>query len=981
MKKLNKKGFTLVELLAVIVVIALVLGLVTYSVINVYKSAKTNSYAVNEKGVLEAARLFANEDQASEQPRIWYEDNKYEYFCTSVQELKNYGLLKKEIKTENIPEYSFIYVGRNKETKTIDLTEITTSSKEERNSACATKYAYYVVKYYKNKEDEEPIHTTNPMYSIIGENIEYKIDYVLPDKEIGSDKAFDGWKIDGDEYLWKKGDKYPITLDRNEDGKPTEIKFYAEIKDVNFTQIYYLANKNDTLESGSSYKFSTKVNNKEFTDYRWIINKDNTSFQKISVKETNGKKLYSPDTMKLINGTDSTLKVIANAEWKCVEVCDGTDFNSCSQDKCVRDTYSVTEKLKYEDLCGQNNTCSAILAVNWEPPKPPKPGNVIIKYAIDGEEPNPHLTSQTNYIYFWKRGSEVEGVSGYKYIKYKNSETSQEYSDVTQKIKFGGALSNNGLFDYNNTNYLNISKPEYFASKNKEWKCIKGDCISKTCNQEGEISHDKFCDASAGDCEVVLAPNWEAETASADIQLLCGTTPLTNYSTTNGNGVTWINKNACSDKINVKLTYNGNNLNDKVTFKYNYSGKETFGTDLPQTLDIATNGIGGNYTYSMLEGARYGVLEVCNKSKKCASKSIWFKYDKTPPSVSFYGKYDMDGNQYTTNDHWQLEGYDISNIKWKNYIPVLKWRASDPLSGVSTESVLHSNGVNKSSLSKTMIYHTNVNGNIDGNYVYFTKQILTGGYRYVKLEVKDAAGNSATHAGVYFKYGTERICTFTNNGNKSSNSTTGSCIAYGDTTNCGITFPTISKVNNYTIKGWVSLNNPSANPLTGGKTYSIGTDNCRYQASYESNNPTYHCYLCGISNYQWKTSNPGSCRLLSYITSQDYCKEPEPIPEEDKTPPEETEPETTTTPNKTCVKYKLCSSSSCSSGSTDASCVGASFTCSGSGKTWAKTVSGCKQGYSSADCGTYDGVSATNAYDVSYTYKCRTSACGCEKYN
>ena len=77
MKKLNKKGFTLVELLAVIVVIALVLGLVTYSVINVYNSAKTNSYAVNEKSILEAARLFANGDQASEQPRIWYEDDKY----------------------------------------------------------------------------------------------------------------------------------------------------------------------------------------------------------------------------------------------------------------------------------------------------------------------------------------------------------------------------------------------------------------------------------------------------------------------------------------------------------------------------------------------------------------------------------------------------------------------------------------------------------------------------------------------------------------------------------------------------------------------------------------------------------------------------------------------------------------------------------------------------------------------------------------
>ena len=838
MKKLNKKGFTLVELLAVIVVIALVLGLVTYSVINVYNSAKTNSYAVNEKSILEAARLFANGDQASEQPRIWYEDDKYEYFCTSIQELKNYGLLKKEIKTENIPEYSFIYVGRNKETKTIDLTEITTSSKEERNSACATKYAYYVVKYYKNKEDEKPIHTTKPMYSIIGENIEYKIDYVLPDKEVGSDKAFDGWKIDGDEYLWKKGDKYPITLDRNEDGKPTEIKFYAEIKDVNFTQIYYLANKNDTLESGSSYKFSTKVNNKEFTDYQWIIWKNSsTDYQKISVKETNGKKLYSPDTMKLINGTDSTLKVIANAEWKCVEVCDGTDFNSCSQDKCVRDTYSVTEKLKYEDLCGQNNTCSAILAVNWEPPKPPKPGNVIIKYAIDGEEPNPHLTSQTNYINFWKRGSEVSGVSGYKYIKYKNSEKSQEYSDVTQRIKYGGALSNNGLFDYNNTNYLNISKPEYFASKNKEWKCIKGDCIGKTFNHEGAITHDKFCDASAGDCEVVLAPNWEAETASADIQLLCGTTPLTNYSTTNGNGVTWINKTACNDKINVKLIYNGNNLNDKVTFKYNYAGLQTFGTDLPQSFDITTSGKSGSLTYTMNEGARYGVLEVCNKAGKCASKSIWFKFDKTPPEVHFDSIYGTNSEKITGNWAWTEEQITTGNYGWNNKVQTPIWYSSDNASGVKTTASLGYNAINKdttySSLSK-IIGNTSITGykkNGEAN-TYFPKMLFEGGVRLLKLTVTDEAGNSKTHAGVWIKYGVKRTCTFTNNGNVSSNSVSKSCIGFGSTDRCKITSPSMTTVSGKTKIGWVSGRH-TWEPNT---TLNVVGATCTYRAKYQGDN-------------------------------------------------------------------------------------------------------------------------------------------------
>ena len=61
MKKLNKKGFTLVELLAVIVVIALVLALSTYGIINAYKKSKENALALNKESIVEASRIYSGE--------------------------------------------------------------------------------------------------------------------------------------------------------------------------------------------------------------------------------------------------------------------------------------------------------------------------------------------------------------------------------------------------------------------------------------------------------------------------------------------------------------------------------------------------------------------------------------------------------------------------------------------------------------------------------------------------------------------------------------------------------------------------------------------------------------------------------------------------------------------------------------------------------------------------------------------------------
>ena len=58
---LNKKGYTLIELLAVILIIGLILVLSTYGIIKAVKSSKEKVTTLSEKSIKEAAETYATE--------------------------------------------------------------------------------------------------------------------------------------------------------------------------------------------------------------------------------------------------------------------------------------------------------------------------------------------------------------------------------------------------------------------------------------------------------------------------------------------------------------------------------------------------------------------------------------------------------------------------------------------------------------------------------------------------------------------------------------------------------------------------------------------------------------------------------------------------------------------------------------------------------------------------------------------------------
>ena len=122
--KINRKGFTLVELLGVIVIIGLVIGLSSYGIIKAYNNSKDKSLAISRNNVLEAAKIYSDE-KASDLERwtnVTTTGSNYTYFCMAVKELINNGLLDNDKASDFKNDY--VYVKKNRVSFTIDDSKI-----------------------------------------------------------------------------------------------------------------------------------------------------------------------------------------------------------------------------------------------------------------------------------------------------------------------------------------------------------------------------------------------------------------------------------------------------------------------------------------------------------------------------------------------------------------------------------------------------------------------------------------------------------------------------------------------------------------------------------------------------------------------------------------------------------------------------------------------------------------------------------------
>ncbi len=120
---------------------------------------------------------------------------------------------------------------------------------------------------------------------------------------------------------------------------------------------------------------------------------------------------------------------------------------------------------------------------------------VTIKYRLgSGETIQAQTSSSSGTTYRWTTDSN-------RYI-YLNG------SMYIQTINYGESLDSSGLANYNNSTYMNISKPGYTGVSNAEWVNLNN--TSKKYNQATAYAASDFCDASSGNCEVTLGVNWSA---------------------------------------------------------------------------------------------------------------------------------------------------------------------------------------------------------------------------------------------------------------------------------------------------------------------------------------------------------------------------------------------------------------------------------------------------------------------------------------
>ena len=134
--KLNRKGYTLIELLAVILIISLIITLSIFGIIKAINSSKEKAATLSEKSIKEAAETYATEK--NDDSSYWLDitdkniaDKENKYFCITIEELMNKGLLDKKanIKSKDFDIHSYVLVKKNKVTMVNSKAEILTKDK------------------------------------------------------------------------------------------------------------------------------------------------------------------------------------------------------------------------------------------------------------------------------------------------------------------------------------------------------------------------------------------------------------------------------------------------------------------------------------------------------------------------------------------------------------------------------------------------------------------------------------------------------------------------------------------------------------------------------------------------------------------------------------------------------------------------------------------------------------------------------------
>lgn len=549
-KKINNKGFTLIELLAIIAITAIVLGIGTYGIVDLVTKSKEKGSLISETSIKKSASLYADEAGDS----LWIDpgSGNYKYYCITIEELINKGIIKKNAKLpKGIDKYNYVSIKKNKVTFVNGESLIIKDALD--GSADASVCVGNII---KEKIEKAPKEKNVTSYTD-------EIDSVFDDL-VGESKIID-------KTCYFNKDSSSIVRDDGHKGDFDKSSNTCLIKGLDDETIYYyktcMTTEKGSIICSNSYSTSTaSFVSPEFStkdDTITIKYKDDNVKEPYHYFKSNVNGNSDKNVSECVLGSDnkftcsgSTSNITKDKWYKVNEngvkitykdneikngditarIMDGTG-NYKDSDKKFNLYRTVFKKGNADKINNSTNDITNICLndidkkCNIKSPSISKDGYTIVGWNTDSSASSsiwkantskdidgsntyyPIIKSRVNIKLNVNGGRVTEKTSkGGTYTTDSSGIISRNGKNIFHTINYGEKMNSSGLANYNNKDYLYITKNGSIVTKNKEWICLSGCTTSgKVYSQYEAYSSDDFCDAKEKSCTVVLGVNWKNE--------------------------------------------------------------------------------------------------------------------------------------------------------------------------------------------------------------------------------------------------------------------------------------------------------------------------------------------------------------------------------------------------------------------------------------------------------------------------------------
>ena len=550
MKRINNKGFTLIELLGVIAIIAIILGIGTYGIVNLVNKSKEKGSLISETSIKESTSLYADEADDS----LWIDpgSGNYKYYCITIEELINKGIIKKNAKLpDNINKSNYISIKKDK-VSLVKSDPVILDTNADINS---TDYQVCTGNKFEEKVSKIPEFTGNKSWT---DSLEVSFN---------DGKAESGIKDKWCQYDTTSsisGDKNIIVLDSKTN--TCNIDKNLTNKTSYYVRICMSTVRGSTMCSGTNSYSTADFINPEFStkdDTITIKYKDDNVKEPYHYFKSNVNGNSDKNVSECVLGSDnkftcsgSTSNITKDKWYKVNEnevkitykdneikngdiiarIMDGTG-NYKDSDKKFNLYRTVFKKGNADKINNSTNDITNICLndidkkCNIKSPSISKDGYTIVGWNTDSSASSsiwkantskdidgsntyyPIIKSRVNIKLNANGGSVTKETSkGGTYTTDSSGIISRNGKNIFHTINYGEKMNSAGLANYNNKDYLYITKNGSIVTKNKEWICLSGCATNgKVYSQYEAYSSDDFCDAKEKSCTVVLGVNWKAK--------------------------------------------------------------------------------------------------------------------------------------------------------------------------------------------------------------------------------------------------------------------------------------------------------------------------------------------------------------------------------------------------------------------------------------------------------------------------------------